>query len=107
VNWGKPVTASLWCRKTLSLDAGSVYAWETAEGATGHILIDPQGSVARPCTMEGIALGDMLLDKSVGNVENPDPDPRVRRAFLIAASAIFQGGERQGRPPDKITRTYW
>jgi len=102
-----PVTASLTCRKPLSLEAGSVYAWETAEGATGNILIDPEGSVARPCTLEGITIGDMLLDKNVGNVENPDPDPKLRRAFLIAASAIFQEGERQGQLPDKITRTYW
>ncbi|MEY9484242.1 hypothetical protein RKD26_000036 [Streptomyces calvus] len=102
-----PVTASLTCRKIRTLEAGSVYAWETAEGGTGNILIDPEGSVARPCTLEGIALGDMLLDKNVGNVENPDPDPKLRRSFLIAASAIFQEGERQGRLPDMITRTYW
>ncbi|WP_162492344.1 hypothetical protein [Streptomyces sp. CFMR 7] len=49
----------------------------------------------------------MLLDKNVGNVENPDPDPELRRAFLIAASVIFQEGKRQGRLPGKITRTYW
>lgn len=104
---GIPVTASLTCRKIHSLEAGSVYAWETAEGVTGNILIDPEGSVARPCTLEGITLGDMRLDKDIGNVENPEPDPKLRRAFLIAASAIFQEGERQGRLPDKITRTYW
>ncbi len=102
-----PVTASLTCRKTISLEVGSVYAWETAEGVTGNILIDPEGSVARPCTLEGITLGEMLLDKNVGNVENPGLDPKLVRAFLIAASAIFQEGERQGRLPDKITRTYW
>ncbi|GAA4824999.1 hypothetical protein GCM10023220_68540 [Streptomyces ziwulingensis] len=102
-----PVTASLTCRKTASLEAGSVYAWETAEGVTGNILIDPEGSVARPCTLEGIILGDMLLDKKVGNVENSDPEPKLSRAFLIVASAIFQEGERQGQLPDKITRTYW
>ncbi|GGV57097.1 hypothetical protein GCM10010294_03490 [Streptomyces griseoloalbus] len=102
-----PVTASLTCRKIRSLEAGSVYAWETAEGDTGNILIDPGGSVARPCTPEGIALGDMFLDKNVGNVENPASDPKIRRAFLIAASVIFQEGERQGLLPDKITRTYW
>ncbi|MFE3604857.1 hypothetical protein [Streptomyces goshikiensis] len=101
------MTASLTCRKVLSLGAGSVYAWETAEGVTGNIMIDPEGSLARPCTPEGIAIGDMLLDKNVGNVENPDPDPKIRRAFLIAASAIFQEGERQGRLPDEVTRTYW
>ncbi|WP_159054485.1 hypothetical protein [Streptomyces dysideae] len=101
------MTASLTCRKILSIEAGSVYAWETAEGATGNILIDPEESVAHPCTPEGITLGDMLLDKNVGNVENPDPDPELRRAFLIAASVIFQERERQGRLPDKITRTYW
>ncbi|MDT0436346.1 MULTISPECIES: hypothetical protein [Streptomyces] len=100
------MAASLTCAKTASLDVGSVYAWET-EGETGNILIGPEGSVARPCTLEGIALGDMFLDKNVGNVENPDPDPKLRRAFLIAASVIFQEGERQGQLPDKITRTYW
>ncbi len=104
---GIPVTASLTCRKIHSLEAGSVYAWEAAEGVTGNILIDPEGSVARPCTLEGTTLGDMLLDKNIGNVGNPDPDPKLHRAFLIAASAIFQEGERQGRLPDKITRTYW
>ncbi|MEU7021056.1 hypothetical protein ABZ990_10435 [Streptomyces sp. NPDC046203] len=101
------MTASLTCRKVASLEAGSVYAWETAEGATGSILIDPTGSVARPCTPEGIAFGDMLLDKNTGNLENPDPDPRLRRTFLIAASAIFQEAGRWGRLPDKVTRTYW
>ncbi|WDM16051.1 hypothetical protein J3S85_33970 [Streptomyces lavenduligriseus] len=101
------MTASLTCRKTLSLEAGSVYAWETAEGATGHILIDLDRSVVRPCTVEGIILGNMLLDKNIGNLENPDPDPTLRRSFLIAASVIFREGERQGRLPDKITRTYW
>ncbi|MFH8290292.1 hypothetical protein [Streptomyces sp. NPDC018059] len=49
----------------------------------------------------------MLLDKSAGNVENPDPDPGIRRAFLMAASVIFQERERQGHLPDTITRTYW
>ncbi|MEU6525045.1 hypothetical protein ABZ892_20055 [Streptomyces sp. NPDC046924] len=101
------MTASLTCRKTLSLEVGSVYAWETAEGITGNILIDPEESVARPCTPEGTTLGNMLLDKNVGQVENPDPDPKLRRAFLIVASAIFQEGKRQGRLPDKVTRTYW
>ncbi|BAU81373.1 hypothetical protein SLA_0418 [Streptomyces laurentii] len=101
------VTASLTCRKTLSSEAGSVYAWETAEGASGSILIDVGESVARPCTPEGTLLGAMLLDRNVGNVENPDPDPVIRRAFLITASVIFQERERQGRLPDEITRTYW
>ncbi|MFJ4807865.1 hypothetical protein [Streptomyces longwoodensis] len=86
---------------------GSVYSWETAEGVAGNILIDPEGSVARPCTPEGIPLGDMLLDKNFGNAENPDPDPSFRRAFLIAASVILQEGERQGHLPDVITRAYW
>lgn len=102
-----PVTASLTCRRTASLEAGSVYAWETAEGATGNILIDPEGSVARPCTPQGTAIGDMLLDKGIGNVENPDPDPKLRRAFLIVVSAVFQEWERQGQPPEEVTRTYW
>ncbi|MFF7097434.1 hypothetical protein ACFY9A_34355 [Streptomyces rubradiris] len=105
---GKTVTASLTtCRKTLSLEAGSVYAWETAEGVTGNIVIDPDGSVARPCTVDGIILGGMLLDKNVGDLENPDPDPKIRRSFLIAASVIIRERERQGRLPDKIMRTYW
>lgn len=102
-----PVTASLMCRKIADLEAGSVYAWETAEGISGYVLADAEGSVARPCTPEGVTLGDMLLDKSVGNIENPDPNPKMRRAFLIAASVIFQERERQGRLPDEITRTYW
>ncbi|WP_371749775.1 hypothetical protein OG302_40645 [Streptomyces sp. NBC_01283] len=51
----------------------------------------------------------MLLDKNVATVENPDPDPKVRHAFLLAASVIFQEAKRQGQGqlPDKITRTYW
>lgn len=101
------MTASLMCRKCLSLETGFVYAWESAAGATGHVLIDPQGSVARPCTPEGTPLGHMLLDKNVAKVQNPHPDPEVRHAFLIAASVIFHEGKRQGRLPDKITRTYW
>ncbi|MFJ1847613.1 hypothetical protein [Streptomyces sp. NPDC088146] len=101
------MTASLTCTKIRSLETGAVYAWETAEGDTGNILIDSVESVARPCTPEGITLGEMLLDRNVGNVEKPDPDPKLRRAFLIAASVIFQERERQGRLPDKITRTYW
>ncbi|AJE39712.1 hypothetical protein [Streptomyces nodosus] len=101
------MTAALTCRKTHSLETGSVYAWETAEGATGNVLIDLAEAVARPCTPEGAVLGEMLLAKDVGNTENPDPDPEIRRAFLIAASVIFQEGERQGRLPDTIRRTYW
>ncbi|WP_030560206.1 hypothetical protein [Streptomyces aureocirculatus] len=102
------MTASLTCKKVACLEAGAaVYTWETAEGATGNVLIDPEASVARPCTAEGHPLGAMLLDKSVGNVENPDPDPGIRRAFLMAASVIFQERERQGHLPDTITRTYW
>ncbi|GHD22098.1 hypothetical protein [Streptomyces galbus] len=101
------MTASLTCRKTHLLEAGSVYAWETADGITGNIVITADGSVARPCTPQGIPLGDMLLDKNIGDVEHPDPDPKVRRAFLITASAIFQERERQGHLPDVITRTYW
>ncbi|WP_179120051.1 hypothetical protein [Streptomyces tsukubensis] len=49
----------------------------------------------------------MFLDKNVGNVGHPDPDPELRRSFLIAASVIFQERGRQGRLPDRITRTYW
>lgn len=101
------VTASVACRKILSFEAGSVYAWETIEGATGNVLIDPEASVARACTPEGTSLGGMILDKNVGNVENPDPDPAFRRAFLTVASAILREAERQGRLPDKVTRTYW
>ncbi|MFM9609206.1 hypothetical protein [Streptomyces niveiscabiei] len=52
-----------------------------------------------------MAIGNMFLDKNVGNVENPDPE--LRRAFLVAASAIFQESDRQGRLPDRVTRTYW
>ncbi|MEU9711086.1 hypothetical protein AB0E21_21140 [Streptomyces sp. NPDC047967] len=101
------MAASLMCRRIRSLEAGFVYAWETAEGATGNILINSEGSVARPCTPGGTALGDTLLDKNIGNVENPHPDPKLRRDFLIVASAIFQEAERQGRLPDQITRAYW
>lgn len=101
------VTASLTCRKTTSFEAGSVYAWETAEGATGNVLIDPAGSIARPCTPEGTPLGHMTLDKNSGNTDDPDPDPQLRRTFLITASAIFQEAERQGHLPDELTRTYW
>ncbi|MFF7145389.1 hypothetical protein ACFZB5_29950 [Streptomyces nodosus] len=101
------MTAALTCRKTHSLETGSVYAWETAEGATGNVLIDLAEAVARPCTPEGAVLGEMFLEKIVGNTQNPDPDPEIRRAFLIAASVIFQEGERQGRLPDTITRTHW
>ncbi|MGQ4375879.1 hypothetical protein ACN6K9_005685 [Streptomyces sp. SAS_267] len=101
------MTASLACRKILAVGAGSVYAWETIEGATGNILVDPDASVARACTPEGTLLGTMVLDKNVGNVENPDPDPGLRRAFLAVAAAILREAERQGRLPDKVTRTYW
>jgi hypothetical protein len=101
------VTASLTCRKVLTVEAGSVYAWETAEGTSGHLLIDAEEAVARPCTQEGTPLGGMRLDRRIGNVENPDPDPALRRAFLIAASVIFQERERQGLLPDAVTRTYW
>ncbi|MFE4545814.1 hypothetical protein [Streptomyces sp. NPDC056785] len=101
------MTASWVCRKIADLETGSVHAWETAEGLTGNILVDPAESVARPCTPEGIPLGEMRLDKSAGTVENPDPDQELRHVFLIIASLILLETERQGRPPDRITRTYW
>ncbi|MFE1289793.1 hypothetical protein [Streptomyces sp. NPDC058751] len=101
------MTASLICRKTLSLEAGTVYAWETVEGFTGSILLAPERSVARACTPEGTPLGGTLLDKNTGNVENPDPDPALRRAFLTVASAILREAERQDPLPDRIARTYW
>ncbi|KUF13525.1 hypothetical protein [Streptomyces silvensis] len=102
------MTASLTCKKIASLATGSVvYAWETAEGTDGNILIDPEGAVARPCTAAGDPLGDTLLDKRTGNVRNPDPDPGARRAFLQVAAAIFQERQRQGRLPDTVTRAYW
>lgn len=101
------VTASLKCRKTLSLATGYVYAWKAEGGGAGYVLIDPEGAVARPCTPEGVIIGHMFLDKNIGNVENPDPTPGTRRAFLTVASAIFQEGTRQGRLPDSIMRTYW
>ncbi|MDQ0790397.1 hypothetical protein [Streptomyces sp. B3I8] len=103
------MTASLMCRKILSLEAGSVYAWETGEGDAGNILTDPEGSVARPCTPEGTITGRMVLEKNVGNVENvePDSDPRIRDTFLVVAAAILREAERQGRLPDKVTRVYW
>ncbi|KUL62401.1 hypothetical protein ADL30_05835 [Streptomyces sp. NRRL S-1521] len=91
-----------------SLDTGAVvYAWTTVEGITGNILIDPEGAIARPCTAAGDPLGDTLLDKRVGNVQNPDPDPGVRTAFLKIAAVLFMEKERQGRLPDAVTRTYW
>lgn len=95
------------CRKILSIGTGSVYAWETGEGDIGNILVDTEGAVARPCTPQGIVIGGMLLRKSVGNIEQPDSDPEVRRSFLIAASVILHEWQRQGRLPDEITRTYW
>jgi hypothetical protein len=101
------VTSTLVCRRTLSLGAGTVYAWESAEGATGGVLVDREGAVARPCTPEGVLVGDMLLRRSAGDVEQPDPDQEARRAFLLAASVIFQEWQRQGRPPETVTRTYW
>ncbi|MGV9273353.1 hypothetical protein [Streptomyces griseosporeus] len=101
------MAASLTCRKVLSEDAGSVYAWETAEGASGHLLIDAEEAVARPCTPEGRPLGGMFLDRRIGNLRNPDSDPARRRAFLIAASVIFQERERRGLLPDTVTRMYW
>ncbi|MFJ1646654.1 hypothetical protein [Streptomyces sp. NPDC088258] len=101
------MAASLTCTKTRSLETGSVYAWETAEGDAGNILIGLMEPVARPCTPEGTTLGEMLLYGNVGNVEKSDPDLKVRRAFLIAASVILQERERQGCLPDKILRTYW
>ncbi|MFE2296873.1 hypothetical protein ACFXAW_01600 [Streptomyces sp. NPDC059445] len=101
------MTASLACRKTRSLEAGTVYAWESIEGATGHLLIDPGETLARPCTPEGIPLGETRLDKNVGTVENPDPNPELRRAFLTAAAAVLRETERQGHLPDRVTRTFW
>ncbi|MFD5637856.1 hypothetical protein ACFWJM_27430 [Streptomyces sp. NPDC127077] len=101
------MTASLACRKIRSLEAGTVYAWVTVEGATGHLLIDPEESVAHACTSDGVPLGEMRLDKHVGNVENPDPNPELRRAFLIAAAAILRETEHQGHLPDKVMRTFW
>ncbi len=76
------MTPSLTCTRTASLEAGSVHSWETAEGVTGSILIDPEGPVARPCTPQGRVFGDTVLDRDRGNTENP------------------------GRLPDGITRTY-
>jgi hypothetical protein len=101
------VTSALTCTKTRPLEAGFFYAWETAEGVAGHLLIDAEGSVARPRTPKGTCLGSMRLRKSVGDVEGPDPDPELCRAFLVAASVICQEKVRQGRLPDKITRTFW
>ncbi|WP_307070550.1 hypothetical protein [Streptomyces sp. B3I8] len=101
------MTASFISKRTLSSEAGSVYAWSTVEGDIGNILINPEGSVARPCTSEGEALGRMRLDKNRESMENPDADPRVRNAFMVVAVAILREAERQGRLPDKVTRTYW
>ncbi|MEV0126615.1 hypothetical protein AB0I16_34580 [Streptomyces sp. NPDC050703] len=102
------MTASFSCKIIASLDTGAgVYAWTTVEGITGNILIDPEGVIARPCTAAGDPLGDTLLDKRVGNVQNPDPDPGVRTAFLKIAAVLFMEKERQGRLPDAVTRTYW
>ncbi|EST36178.1 hypothetical protein N566_16620 [Streptomycetaceae bacterium MP113-05] len=69
--------------------------------------MESDGSVARPCTPEGTPLGATFLDRRRGRVENPDPDPGLRRAFLIVASVLFQEWERQGRLPDTVTRTFW
>lgn len=102
-----PVAASLTCRKIHVGGMGTVYAWETADGDTGNILITPDGSAARPCTPEGTSLGDTVLRKDTGNVEHAALNPKLRRTFLLTASLIFQEQERQGHPPDRITRTYW
>lgn len=99
--------STLICTKISSGDAGTVYTWETGEGATGHVLIDAEEAVARPCTPQGSVLGEMALRRSEGNVERPDSDPEARRSFLIAASVIFHEWRRRSRLPEKITRTYW
>ncbi|MGW1069645.1 hypothetical protein ACWD4F_34680 [Streptomyces aureus] len=101
------MTASLVCKKVFSLAAGAVYSWETVEGLTGYVLIDAGASVVRVSTPEGGPCGGMSLDKGVGNLENPDPDPALRRAFVAVAAAILRDAERQGRLPERVSRTYW
>ncbi|MEU6343738.1 hypothetical protein ABZ883_22675 [Streptomyces sp. NPDC046977] len=101
------MASTLVCTMLLSRGAEAVYAWEDGDGAVGYVLIDAEEEIARPCTRQGRALGDTVLRKHVGNVEEPDPDPVKRRSFLVAASVIFQEWQRQGRLPQRISRTYW
>jgi hypothetical protein len=101
------VASTLTCRKTLSTETGCVYAWETGDGVAGNLLVETEGAVARPCTPQGVVVGGMLLRQTVGSVEQPDANPDARRCFLSAASVIFQEWQRQGRLPEKVTRTYW
>ncbi|MEU3978644.1 hypothetical protein AB0F77_00820 [Streptomyces sp. NPDC026672] len=49
----------------------------------------------------------MVLRRRVGNVERPDGDPGAVRSFVIVAAVILQEWGRQGRLPDRVTRTYW
>ncbi|WP_371214447.1 hypothetical protein [Streptomyces sp. AD55] len=95
------------CRRVVWGEGGVVYAWEDGDGGSGHVLVDPEGEVVRPCTARGSAVGAMALRRRAGCVEQPDPRPEARRAFLLVASVIFQEWRRRGRPPETVTRTYW
>ncbi|MFD8915684.1 hypothetical protein [Streptomyces sp. NPDC059575] len=82
-----------------------VYDWEIDDSVTGHVLLRTDTEEVRPCTPDAVPIGDMLVRRGSGNVENPDPATRVD--FVVVAAALFQEWKRAGRPPEIVTRTYW
>jgi hypothetical protein len=83
---------------------GAVYKWMRDDGSAGYVVVDEASEVIRPCNEEGIAMGEMFINRSSGNVENVDPVLRGR--FLVVAAAIFKEWGKARCLPDVVTRNY-
>ncbi len=90
--------------KVRSSQGGVVYQWIRDDGTSGHVLVDESSGVARPCDANGLAVGDMKVDRHSGTVTNPDPTTKGR--FVAAVAAIFQDWQRSGALPDVVSRNF-
>lgn len=93
--------------RIVKLSSGSdetVYEWVRDDRTTGHVVVNEAEEMIRPCDSAGNPVGEMLIRKSVGNAENPDPATRGR--FLVVAATIFQEWSKVGSLPQTISRNF-
>ncbi|GAA0591649.1 hypothetical protein GCM10010174_03380 [Kutzneria viridogrisea] len=64
------------------------YLWRTTLGGEGFVSVDLGAGVFRPCDAGGTPVGAMRLNRSVGMVENADPE--MKENFLVVVSSVLK-----------------
>ncbi|MEV5240564.1 hypothetical protein AB0K89_15915 [Streptomyces cinnamoneus] len=83
---------------------GVVYEWVRDDRSTGHVVVDEAEETIRPCDAMGNVIGQMLIRRTVGDVENPEPESRGN--FVVVAAAIFREWVKAGSLPEAVSRSF-